>query len=193
MKRFCVFCGSSLGKAPVYAEAAMALGRAMAVKKIGLVFGGGRIGLMGVIADSVMASGGEAIGVIPKALKERELGHAGVTELRVVSSMHARKAMMAELSDGFIAMPGGFGTLDELCEILTWAQLGIHEKPCGLLNVNNFFAPLLALFDHQMEEGFLAAKHRALLRVADEPGPLIEALMEASCPETRRPLHGTSK
>ncbi len=193
MKRLCVFCGSSPGKAPVYAEAAGELGRAMAARKIGLVFGGGRIGLMGVIADAVLAEGGEAIGVIPKALKERELGHDGVTELRVVSSMHQRKAMMADLADGFIAMPGGFGTLDELCEILTWAQLGIHDKPCGLLNVNGFFAPLLALFDHQMEEGFLAAKHRALLRVEEKPELLVSALMEASRPGARGPLHGTSR
>lgn len=193
MKRLCVFCGSSLGQRPVYAEAARELGELLARKKIGLVFGGGRIGLMGVLADAVLAGGGEAIGVIPKALKERELGHDGVTELRIVPSMHARKAMMAELSDGFIAMPGGFGTLDELCEILTWAQLGIHEKPCGLLNVNNFFAPLLALFEQQMEEGFLAAKHRALLLVEEKPEALVKALMETSHPGGRGRIHGTSK
>ncbi|MCI4398122.1 MAG: TIGR00730 family Rossman fold protein [Acidobacteria bacterium] len=193
MKRLCVFCGSSLGQRPVYAEAARELGELLARKKIGLVFGGGRIGLMGVVADAVLAGGGEAIGVIPKALKERELGHDGVTELRIVPSMHARKAMMAEFADGFIAMPGGFGTLDELCEILTWAQLGIHKKPCGLLNVNNFFAPLLVLFEHQMEEGFLAAKHRALLLVEEKPEPLVKALMEASRPGARGPLHGTSR
>jgi len=193
MKRICVFCGSSRGQKPVYAEAARELGELLARKKIGLVFGGGRIGLMGVVADAVLAGGGEAIGVIPKSLKERELGHDGVTELRIVPSMHARKAMMAELADGFIAMPGGFGTLDELCEILTWAQLGIHEKPCGLLNANNFFAPLLALFDHQMEEGFLAARHRALLRVEEKPELLVKALMEASRPGARGPLHWTSK
>jgi hypothetical protein len=193
MKRLCVFCGSSLGQRPVYAEAARELGELLARKKIGLVFGGGRIGLMGVVADAVLAGGGEAIGVIPKALKERELGHDGVTELRIVPSMHARKAMMAELADGFIAMPGGFGTLDELCEILTWAQLGIHKKPCGLLNVNNFFAPLLVLFEHQMEEGFLAAKHRALLLVEEKPEALVKALMEASRPGAPGPLHGTSR
>ena len=169
------------------------MGELLARKKIGLVFGGGRIGLMGVVADAVLAGGGEAIGVIPKALKERELGHDGVTELRIVPSMHARKAMMAELADGFIAMPGGFGTLDELCEILTWAQLGIHKKPCGLLNVNNFFAPLLVLFEHQMEEGFLAAKHRALLLVEEKPEALVKALMEASRPGAPGPLHGTSR
>ncbi len=193
MKRICVFCGSSSGQNPVYAAAARELGEVLAKEKIGLIFGGGRIGLMGVVADAVLSGGGEAVGVIPKALKERELGHDGVTELRIVPSMHARKAMMAELADGFIAAPGGFGTLDELCEILTWAQMGIHHKPCGLLNVNNFFAPLLALFGHQMEEGFLAAKHRALLLVEEKPEPLIKALMEASRPGRRESLRGTSR
>src|ERR1051326_7718022 len=147
IQRICVFCGSSRGGNPVYAEAARRLGAALAERGIGLVYGGGQIGLMGIVADAVMAAGGEGIGGIPEALALKEVAHEGLTELRVVGSMHERKALMADLAHAFIAMPGGFGTFEEFCEIVTWAQLGMHTKPCGLLNVNGFYDPLLALFD----------------------------------------------
>ncbi|MEJ2421981.1 MAG: TIGR00730 family Rossman fold protein [Acidobacteriota bacterium] len=174
--RVCVFCGSSRGFGPVYAGAAEQLGRSLGERGIGLVYGGGHIGLMGVAADAALAAGGEVIGVIPQALLDRELGHRGLTELRVVQTMHERKALMNRLCEAFIALPGGYGTLDELCEALTWAQLGIHQKPCILLNVEGFFDQLLALFDHQVEEGFLAAEHRRLLRVERDPSALAESL-----------------
>src|SRR6516164_2274986 len=148
LKRICVFCGSSVGDRPIYLQAALELGRAIAERRLGLVYGGGHIGLMGVLADAVLSGGGEVIGVIPQALVDRELAHTGVTELRVVETMHQRKALMADLSDGFLALPGGFGTGDELFEILTWAQLGLHAKPIGVLNVGGYFDPLLAWLDH---------------------------------------------
>src|SRR5262249_11009257 len=144
MKRLCVFCGSSAGGAAAYADAARRFGPALAAHGLGLVYGGGHVGLMGVVADAVLGGGGEVIGVIPQALVDRELAHTGLTALRVVATMHQRKALMADLADGFVALPGGFGTADELFEILTWAQLGLHAKPVGLLDVNGFFTPLLA-------------------------------------------------
>lgn len=165
MKRLCVFCGSAVGNRPVFADTARHLGQLLALRQCELVFGGGHIGLMGVLADTVLAGGGRVIGVIPRALVERELAHTGLSELHVVDSMHERKALMAELSDGFLALPGGSGTLDELFEILTWAQLGIHAKPIGLLNVDGFFDPLLSWLDRAEEEGFIKAKHRRLLMV----------------------------
>ncbi len=183
----CVFCGSSGGRDPVYAETARHLGRALASRATGLVYGGGSIGLMGILADEVMASGGRAVGVIPSFLNDLELGHRGVTELRVVGSMHERKALMAELSDAFLALPGGFGTVEEFCEMLTWAQLGLHAKPCALLNVNGFFDPLLAFFDHQAEAGFLSPKHRALVLVEEEIGCLLDRL--ASFPPSAPAAH----
>ena len=183
----CVFCGSSGGRDPVYAETARHLGRALASRATGLVYGGGSIGLMGILADEVMASGGRAVGVIPAFLNDLELGHRGVTELRVVGSMHERKALMAELSDAFLALPGGFGTVEEFCEMLTWAQLGLHAKPCALLNVNGFFDPLLAFFDHQAEAGFLSPKHRALVLVEEEIGRLLDRL--ASFPPSAPAAH----
>jgi uncharacterized protein (TIGR00730 family) len=143
---------------------------------MGLVYGGGNVGLMGVVADSVIAGGGEVIGVIPQALMRRELGHAGLTELRIVGSMHERKAGMAELADGFIALPGGFGTLEEFCEILTWAQLGIHSRPCGLLNVAGYYDPLLALFDRGVEERFIRAEHRGLVLEEQDPDRLLDRM-----------------
>lgn len=176
MKRVCVFCGSNKGVRTEYTLAAQELGQALVKRNIGLVYGGGNIGLMGVIADAMLAEGGEVIGVIPQALVTREVAHQHLTEQRIVSTMHERKALMAELSDAFIAMPGGMGTFDEFCEILTWAQLGIHQKPCGILNVENYFTPLLMMFDHAMAEGFLRDTHRALVMDASEPEPLLNAL-----------------
>ncbi|MBS1811783.1 MAG: TIGR00730 family Rossman fold protein [Acidobacteria bacterium] len=176
MKRLCVFCGSNKGARPVYTAAAKALGHAFVKRNIGLVYGGGNVGLMGVIADEILAQGGEAIGVIPHSLVRREVSHQSLTAQHVVGTMHERKALMAELSDGFIAMPGGMGTFDEFCEILTWAQLGIHQKPCGILNVENYFTPLLTMFDHAVTEGFLRDAHRALVLEATEPDDLLDAL-----------------
>jgi uncharacterized protein (TIGR00730 family) len=186
MRRLCVFCGSSSGSRPAYAAAARALGEALARRGLGLVTGGGRVGLMGVIADASMGAGGEVIGVIPEALAAKEVAHAGLTELRVVGSMHERKAMMAELSDGFVALPGGFGTLEEFFEVLTWAQLGLHPKPCALLNVAGFYAPLLALLDHAVAEGFVKPIHRALVLVEEEPERLLDRIRDYRPPVVQR-------
>jgi uncharacterized protein (TIGR00730 family) len=183
MRRLCVFCGSSAGGSAVYAEAARRLGSALAARGLGLVYGGGHVGLMGIVADAVLAGGGEAVGVIPQALVDRELAHGGLTRLHIVGTMHQRKALMADLSDGFVALPGGFGTADEFFEILTWAQLGIHARPAGLLNTAGFFDPLLAWADRAVAEGFLRARHRGLIRVGAEPEPLLDALLAASPPE----------
>jgi len=175
MERLCVFCGSSPGHDPAYAAAAAQLGRVLAQRGIGLVYGGGRVGLMGVLADAALAAGGEVIGVIPQALLERELGHRGLTELRVVDSMHARKALMGELAGGFIALPGGIGTLEELFEVWSWAQLGLHRKPCGVLDVEGFFAPLVEFLDRQVEAGFIHPTYRAMLTVASAAEELLDA------------------
>jgi len=171
----CVFCGSGTGNDPAYVEAAEALGRLLAERGITLVYGGGHVGLMGVIADAALAAGGAVIGVMPKALVEREIGHRGLTKLHVVGSMHERKALMSDLSEGFIALPGGNGTLEEFFEVLTWAQLGEHEKPCGLLNAAGFYNPLLAVFDHMTKHGFVSEKHRELVLVEESPEPLLRA------------------
>ena len=176
IQSICVFCGSSSGSRDVYRAAAEAVGKRLAERKLGLVFGGGSCGLMGVVADAAIAAGGQVIGVIPKAIERREIAHRGLSELRVVASMHERKAMMAELSDGFIALPGGLGTLEELFEVLTWAQLGIHEKPVALLNVAGYFDPLLALLDHYVREGFLRPEHHALLMYGDDVDELLERM-----------------
>jgi hypothetical protein len=176
MRRICVFCGSQSGRSPAHRDAARALGRLLAERGIELVFGGGRVGLMGAIADEVLASGGRAIGVIPRALLERELGHTGLTELHVVGSMHERKALMAQLSDAFVALPGGFGTFEEICEAITWAQLGLHPKPCALLDVEDYWAPLVRLFDQAVEEGFLEPRNRALVLHERDPAQLLDAL-----------------
>ncbi len=178
MKRIAVYCGSSRGHDPVYARAATELGEALVERGIGLVFGGGRVGLMGVIADAVLAKGGEVRGVIPQALATKELAHAGVTELSVVPSMHERKAKMALLADGFIAMPGGFGTLDETYEMITWAQLGFHTKPIGLLNVNGYFDALLAFASRAVADGFIKPEHATMVLVAATPSELL-ARMDA--------------
>jgi len=176
MQRLCVFCGSSAGSRPVYAEATRQLGKALAARGVGLVYGGGHIGLMGILADSVLELGGSVIGVIPQALVDKELAQAGLTQLHVVTTMHQRKALMADLADGFMALPGAFGTADELFEILTWAQLGLHAKPIGLLNVAGYFDPLRAWLDHAVREGFLRSAHRGLLLEAEEPKRLLDLL-----------------
>jgi uncharacterized protein (TIGR00730 family) len=176
LRRLCVYAGSNAGSRPDYAEAAAALARTMAGRGIGLVYGGGKVGLMGVLADTILAEGGEAIGVIPQALLDREVGHDGLTELRVVASMHERKALMAELSDGFVAVPGGIGTLEELIEVFTWSQLGIHEKPCGVLDALGFYAGLSGFLDHMVEEGFLRAAHRATMLSASDARTLLDRL-----------------
>ncbi len=186
MKRICVFCGSSAGAREEYAQAARSLGTLLAERGIGLVYGGGRVGLMGIVADAVLAAGGEAIGVIPEALMRREVGHMALTELHVVGSMHERKALMADLSDGFIAMPGGYGTFEEFCEVLTWSQLGIHPKPCGLLNVAGYYAPLLAMFDHAVAEGFVRTTHRGIVLEADDPASLLERMAAFHPPATEK-------
>ncbi len=176
MRRICVYAGSNPGSHPAYAEAARELATTMAERGIGLVYGGGNVGLMGVLADAMLAAGGEAIGVMPRALIEREIGHAGLTELRMVDSMHERKAEMAELADAFVALPGGIGTLEELIEVYTWSQLGLHRKACGVLNVNGYYDGLAAFLDHAVGEGFLRPQHRAVLTVAADPGELLDRL-----------------
>jgi hypothetical protein len=177
MKRICIFCGSNNGTRKTYVDAAQAMGKALTRRGMGLVYGGGSVGLMRIIADTVLTEGGEVIGVIPNALVSKEVAHQGLNDLRVVNSMHERKALMAELADGFIAMPGGFGTFEEFCEIITWAQLGIHQKPCGLLNVDGYYDPLLSLFDHAVGEGFVRTKHRALVLEERDPDRLLDLLM----------------
>jgi uncharacterized protein (TIGR00730 family) len=176
MKRICVFCGSSEGSRPEYGAAAEEMGAELVRRNIGLVYGGGNVGLMGIIADAVLRAGGEVQGVIPDHLMAREVGHKGLTKLHVVRSMHERKALMADLSDAFIALPGGFGTLEEFCEVVTWAQLGLHAKPCGILNVLGFYSPLLAMLDHAVEERFLKSENRALVLARDHPADLLQAL-----------------
>ena len=183
MRRVCVFCGSSSGARACYVDAARALGRVLAQGKIGLVYGGGRVGLMGVLADTVMAAGGEVVGVIPEAMVSKEVAHQGLTDLRVVGSMHERKALMAELADAFVALPGGFGTFEEFCEIVTWAQLGLHRKPCGLLNVEGYYDRLLALFDHAVAEQFVRPMHRALVLEEHDPERLLRLLAAYRAPE----------
>ena len=177
MKAIAVYCGASAGADPVYVDAARALAGALVQHNIGLVFGGGKVGLMGAIADEVLRLGGEATGVIPRALLEREVGHMGLTRQFVVKDMHERKAMMADLSDGFIAMPGGMGTLEELFEMLTWAQLGIHSKPVGLLNVNGFYDGLIAFVAHQQQEGFVRPGHAALMMAEVQADDMVKRLI----------------
>ena len=181
MKRICVFCGSSDGNQPVYGQAASRLGKALIRRGLGLVYGGGNIGLMGIIAETVLKGGGEVIGVIPEALQEKELAFREVSDLRVVHTMHERKALMATLSDGFIALPGGFGTLEEFCEMLTWSQLGLHHKPCGLLNIEGFYDALLTFFDYQVRQGFVTPSNRALVVEAKEPESLLDMVIQRAC------------
>lgn len=176
MKRVCVFCGSSAGARPEYARTARDLAAELVRRGLGLVYGGGSVGLMGVLADAALAGGGEVIGVIPGGLDRRELAHAGLTELRRVGSMHERKAVMASLVDGFVALPGGLGTLEETLEVLTWSQLGIQRKPVGVLNVEGYFDPLLRMLSHAVREGFLGRQYLQLLLFEDRPAPLLDAL-----------------
>ncbi len=186
MKRVCVFCGSSSGTNPLYVDAARRMGRTLARRGIGLVYGGGGTGLMGEVADAALAAGGEVVGVIPRALQLRELAHDGLTELHVVGSMHERKAKMAELAHGFVALPGGMGTLEEFAEVLTWAQLGLHERPCGLLDVAGYYRPLVAFFDHAEAEGFLRPEHRRLVLSAEEPDALLDRFAAWEPPKLRK-------
>ncbi|MBY0522889.1 MAG: TIGR00730 family Rossman fold protein [Gemmataceae bacterium] len=178
MQRLCVFCGSRAGKQAEYAEQTQRLGRLLVARGLGLVFGAGNIGLMGVLADAVLQAGGEAIGVIPQALVDKELAHAGLTQLHVVATMHERKALMADLADGFIALPGGYGTADELFEILTWSQLGLHDKPVGLLNTAGYFSSLLSWLDRTVQDGFIRPHHRSLLIEATDAESLLDQLAQ---------------
>jgi hypothetical protein len=182
MQRVLVFCGSSPGRSPAYVEAATALGAALAAQGLGLVYGGAQVGVMGALADAVLAAGGEVIGVIPRMLVDKEVAHTGVSDLRVVETMHQRKALMESLADAVVALPGGFGTIEELFEILTWAQLGIHSKPVGLLNTAGYWDRLLAFVEHMVSERFLRAQQRDSLLVADSPQELLAAL------ERQRPV-----
>lgn len=176
MKRICVFCGSTTGARPAYVEAARGLAAELVRRGLGLVYGGGSVGLMGVLADAVLAAGGEVIGVIPRGLASRELAHAGLSDLRVVGSMHERKATMASLVDGFVALPGGLGTFEETLEVLTWAQLGIHDKPVGVLNVAGYYDGLRRMLAHAVREGFLRDEYAGLLLFADAPAGLLDRL-----------------
>jgi len=182
MNRICVFCGSSPGARPAYAEAAKELGRTLVKTGTGLVYGGGSVGLMGILAQSVLEGGGRVTGIIPRLLVERELAFNRLEDLRIVDSMHERKALMAELSDGFIALPGGIGTIEEFVEILTWTQLGIHDKPCGLLNVEGYYKSFLAFFDHMIDEGFIPPGNREMLLVDEDPIALLIKLDNYNSP-----------
>src|SRR6187399_97384 len=175
MRRICVFCGSLTGNDPVYTEQAAAVGKLLAERGIAVVYGGGSVGIMGVVADAALAAGGEVIGVIPRHLMRAEIAHAGLTELHVTADMHERKAKMAELSDAFLALPGGAGTLEELAEVWTWAQLGLHGKPIGLVDVAGYFAPLREFADHMVTEGFLRPRHRDIMIVDPDPAVLLDA------------------
>ena len=192
-RRICVFCGSNLGFSPAYRAAAATVGALLARREIELVYGGGDIGLMGVLANTVLDEGGRVIGVIPESLIAKEVGHQGLTELRAVGSMHVRKALMADLSDGFIALPGGYGTFEEFCEVVTWSQLGLHAKPCGLLNVEGYYDPLLALFDHAVKEGFLRSENRRLVLEDGNPQQLFEKMSAFRAPAVDKWITGDER
>jgi uncharacterized protein (TIGR00730 family) len=187
--RLCVFLGSSSGIVPSYGEAAFGFGALLARRGIGLVYGGGSIGLMGLVADGARSEGGEVIGVIPEALRAREQDHSDLTELHVTRTMHERKAMMAEMSDGFVALPGGIGTFEELFEVWTWSQLGYHAKPCALLNINGFYDAMRSFIDHVVAEGFLKPAHRDMLQLHEDPDVLLNAMFPNN-PEAQRPWIG---
>lgn len=184
--RVCVFCGSSAGEDPRYLDAAAEMGNLLARLDLELVYGGGRVGLMGRLADTVLGAGGKVTGVIPHALMEREVAHTALSELRVVDSMHERKATMVDLADAFVALPGGLGTLEELCEILTWSQLGLHRKPCGILDAAGYFEPLVTLLDHMVREGFLGRSFRRMVLVEGRPEPLLRRLRQYDPPRVPR-------
>ena len=183
MKRLCVFCGSSFGIDPAYVKAANDLGNAIVKRNICLVYGGARVGLMGEIASTVIRAKGEVIGVIPKDLVDKEVAHSGLSELRIVGSMHERKSLMAELSDGFIAMPGGFGTIEEIFEVITWAQLSFHDKPCGFLNINGYYDHLIKFLDHSVEENFVVPEHRGMIIIDDDPEALLDKFSKYEPPK----------
>ena len=187
-KRLCVFCGAGRGVRPAYREAAQALGQLLAERGIELVYGGGKVGLMGVVADACLAAGGQVIGVIPRALLEWEVGHEGLSRLEIVDSMHARKARMAELADGFIALPGGLGTFEELFEVLTWAQLGFHAKPIGLLDVAGYYAPLARMLEAGVEEGFMKPENRDLVLHGERAVDLLQAMAQYHPPTVSRQI-----
>lgn len=190
LRRICVFCGSSAGNRDDYRIATVTLAAELVSRSIDLVYGGACVGLMGLLADEVLTRGGEVVGVIPRAMVDREVAHRGVTDLRIVESMHERKAAMAELADAFIALPGGFGTFEEFCEAVTWTQLGLHQKRCGLLNVAGFYDPLLALFDRAVADGFLKPENRAIVASEADAGALLDRLSRA--PERSEPKWITS-
>jgi hypothetical protein len=191
MDRLCVYCGSRPGTDPAFVDAASSFGRRLAERDLGLVYGGGDVGLMGAVADGALDAGGEVFGVIPEALFEREVAHEGLTELHVVDSMHTRKRRMAALADGFVALPGGFGTLEELVEMLTWAQLGFHTDPCGLLNVSGYYDGLVSFFDAQVDAGFVEPEHRRLLTVTDDPTTLLDRFAAYESPVHERVVDDT--
>lgn len=186
MQRVCVYCGSSPGRLPEYREAARSLGYELAARGLGLVYGGASVGVMGAVADAVLERGGEVIGVIPSALARKEVAHDGLADLIVVGSMHERKARMAELSDGFIALPGGWGTLEEIFEMLTWAQLGFHRKPCGILNVAAYYDGLVSFLERAIEERFVREEFRPLMLVEEEPSQLLNRFREFKAPRVRK-------
>lgn len=186
MKRVCVYCGSSIGRDPAYRAAAGALGQELADRGLGLVYGGASVGVMGAIADAVLEAGGEAIGIIPESLALKEIAHEGLTERHVVRSMHERKAMMAEYADGFVALPGGWGTMEEIFEILTWAQLGFHQKPCGLLNVAGYYDGLFSFLEHVIEEQFVKPDYRELLIMERDANRLLDRFASYQAPKIRK-------
>jgi uncharacterized protein (TIGR00730 family) len=186
VERICIYAGSNPGRDPAYADAAATLGAELAGRGIGIVYGGGKVGLMGAVADAALAAGGEVVGVMPQDLIDREIGHPGLTGMHIVASMHERKAMMAELAHAFIALPGGAGTLEELIEMFTWLQLGLHRKPIGVLNVSGYYDGLADLFDHAVREGFIREPHRASLHIEDSPGALLERFREWTPPVQKK-------
>ena len=186
MKSVCVYCGSNFGERSSYLKAAQSLGTEIAERGMTLIYGGGNVGLMGAVADSVLATGGKVIGVIPQALVDKEVAHTGLSDLRVVDSMHERKSLMADLSDGFIALPGGLGTLEEFCEVATWTQLGFHKKACGLLNISGFYDGLLSFLNHATKEKFIRPEHRSIILAEEDPVKLIEKLSEFEAPTVHK-------
>ena len=192
MKRICVFCGANPGQGKLYLEAATQLGKILAKKTIGLVYGGASVGLMGAVAEAALHEGGEVIGIIPEDLVKKEVAHKGLKDLRVVKSMHERKALMEKLSDGFIALPGGFGTLEEFCEILTWAQLGLHQKPSGLLNISGYYDQFLSFLNHAHKEQFIRDGHRKMLLEGKTPEELLEKFATYKPPQVQKWIHSTS-
>ncbi len=189
LRRIAVFCGSNPGVDPIFRAAAESLGAELLARQMSLVYGGGNVGLMGIIADVVMAGGGEVIGVIPQALRDREVAHEGITRLEVVADMHIRKQRMYELSDALIALPGGIGTFEELFESLTWIQLGLHAKPCGVLNIGGYYDPLLAQLDNATQQGFLRTAHRQILTSAADPRQLLDGFADYQAPDVEKWIH----